>query len=82
MSRTDSETKPVGALWVIAGFTAAENHSEPDAKMPCHPWSRAGCCQASRGRWDCLAEPLQPGRGSRGLGELWLSRAWGSEVPL
>lgn len=38
MSKTDSETKPVGALWIIAGFTTAENCSEPDAEMPCHPW--------------------------------------------
>lgn len=37
MSRTDSETKPIGALWIIAGFTTAENYSEPDAEMPCCP---------------------------------------------
>lgn len=73
LSRTDSETKPVGALWIIAGFTADENHSQPDAGMPCRPC--AACCQASRGRQKCQAQSLLPGK--LGLGGAVPGQDWG-----
>lgn len=71
LSRTDRETKPVGALWIIAGFTTAENSSEPLAAMPCHPC--AASCRASRGR----QSPSSPGSVSapREVGA-WRGCAW------
>lgn len=51
-------------------------------RCPVIPGTRTACCQASQGRQKCLAESLQPGGVSWGLGGLCLGRTWGFEVPL
>lgn len=62
LSGADSETKPFGALWVIAGFATAEICSEPDAEMPCHPREQHRLLlPGGSGRHERLAELLQPG---------------------